>query len=76
MVRPDVLSPRMIRITEDLAGDWRHLDVSSRRWRGYRIVLFSGASCNWSNKSPTVSALSSAKGAAGRVIRASRCKSR
>jgi transposase len=26
MVRPDVLSPRMIRITEDLAGDWRHLD--------------------------------------------------
>ena len=24
--RSDVLSPRMIRITEDLSGDWRHLD--------------------------------------------------
>jgi transposase len=24
--RPDVLSPRMVRIIEDLAGDWRRLD--------------------------------------------------
>jgi hypothetical protein len=24
--RPDALSPRMMRIVEDLAGDWRRLD--------------------------------------------------
>jgi transposase len=39
--RSDVLSPRMLRIVEDLAGDWRHLDeridgvsseITSRHW--------------------------------------------
>jgi len=23
----DILSPRMLRVIEDLAGDWRHLDA-------------------------------------------------
>ncbi len=31
---PDVLSPRMVRVIEDLAGDWRRLD---ERIEGYRV---------------------------------------
>ena len=31
---PDVLSPRMVRIVEDLAGDWRRLDERVEPARG------------------------------------------
>jgi transposase len=36
--RSDVLSPRMIRVMEDLSGDWRRLDeriehITARFWR-------------------------------------------
>ena len=31
---PDVLSPRMVRVIEDLAGDWRELD---ERVRVYQV---------------------------------------
>jgi transposase len=32
--RSDVLSPRMLRLVEDLAGDWRHLDARIERLSG------------------------------------------
>jgi hypothetical protein len=44
--RTDVLSPRMIRIVSDLAGDWRKLDerietspMRSRRWRKVMTIV-------------------------------------
>src|SRR5262249_32200161 len=50
--RPDVLSPRMMRISEDLAGDWRRLDdrieglsadITSLAWPGNADVVESQA---------------------------------